>query len=153
MCANSGYQQYEVSTFTIQDKFKSKHNLGYWRGIDYIGIGPGAHGRFTLSNLSVTKTFRVLDPNGWIRCINDIGSGIKKSELIDAKSLSKETAVLGLRTLEGIDIARYKDILDLEKTNDLLNRGFLSYDSKGRRIAPTSKGLQLMDTILPEIIK
>jgi oxygen-independent coproporphyrinogen-3 oxidase len=137
----------------MQDKFKSKHNLGYWRGIDYIGIGPGAHGRFTLSNLSVTKTFRVLDPNGWIRCINDVGHGIRKSELIDAKSLSKETVVLGLRTLEGIDLARYKHILDLEKTNDLVKHGFLSYDTKGSRLVPTSKGLQVMDSLLPVIIK
>ena len=153
MCADSGYSQYEVSTFSIQDTFKSKHNLGYWRGVDYIGIGPGAHGRFRSTNMSVIKTFRILDPNGWMRSVNDVGHGIKKIDVVNATSVSKEATVLGLRTLEGVDLTKSKHILDLEATNHLVDRGFLSYGENGNRLIPTSKGLQLMDSILPEIIK
>jgi coproporphyrinogen III oxidase-like Fe-S oxidoreductase len=152
MCADSGYQQYEVSTFSKEDKFKSMHNLGYWRGIDYLGVGPGAHGCFKTTS-SVIKTFRILDPNRWMQSINDIGHGIKKNISMDDMSISKETMVLGLRTLEGVDVDIIKQIVDYEKTNDLVKLGLLTYKEKGKRLAPTSKGLQLMDSILPVILK
>ena len=153
MCAQSGYNQYEVSTFTVADKYKSKHNLGYWNGMDYIGIGPGAHGRYRSSDSSIIKTFRILEPKKWMSEIQAIGHGRKKSVAISTETLSKEIVVLGLRTLEGISLDCAKHILDIGKINELVKQGFLSYGDGGSRLMPTSKGLHLMDSILPVIFK
>lgn len=120
--------------------------------MDYIGIGPGAHGRYKTDS-SVVKTFRILDPNGWMRSVKEIGHGIRKSQSVDDEAQTREIAVLGLRTLEGISMACTKDILDIEKTNELVKCGFLRFSENGNRLIPTSKGLQVMDSVLPVIFK
>lgn len=153
MCAQSGYNQYEVSTFTIADTLKSKHNLGYWNGMDYLGVGPGAHGRFKSKDSSIIKTFRILEPKKWIHEIQSIGHGTKKIQVISSYTLLKEIVVLGLRTLEGISLDSVKHILDIDKVNELVEQGFLNYGNNGSKLMPTSMGLQLMDSILPVIIK
>ncbi len=89
----------------------------------------------------------------WMNEIAAIGHGIKKIENISPPSLLKEVAVMGLRTLEGISLNDTKHVLDLDKTNELVKQGFLSYGKDSSRLMPTSKGLQVMDHILAAIIK
>ncbi len=75
-----GYHQYEVSSFTRNESYQGQHNQAYWKGADYIGIGPGAHGRLyqrhTLSD-SVTRfrTFRILEPKRWMNSVFENGHG------------------------------------------------------------------------------
>ena len=100
------------------------------------------------------KTFRILEPKQWMREIKMVNHGIKRSQIIDSKTLSKEIVVLGLRTLEGIQLENANHILDIEKINELVKDGFFVYSkANGNRLVPTSKGLQVMDSILPMILK
>ncbi|CAG8474186.1 16332_t:CDS:10, partial [Acaulospora colombiana] len=78
-----GFNQYEVSSFERKEKF-SKHNFGYWRGSDYLGIGPGAHGRiYNPSTATRTRTYNVckdrdhqiLYPEEWMAQCEELGHG------------------------------------------------------------------------------
>ncbi|CAJ0651392.1 14229_t:CDS:2 [Entrophospora sp. SA101] len=72
-----GFKQYEVSNFYKNSKY-SRHNFGYWNGLDYLGIGPGAHGRlYDMKNNKRLRTFRILYPEDWMRQCEDLGHGFK----------------------------------------------------------------------------
>jgi coproporphyrinogen III oxidase-like Fe-S oxidoreductase len=88
-----------------------------------------------------------------MREIKMVNHGIKMSQIIDSKTLSKEIVVLGLRTLEGIPLENANHILDIERINELVKDGFFDHGTNGNRLVPTSKGLQVMDSILPMILK
>ena len=68
-----GYNQYEISSFG-KNGVVGKHNAAYWSGLDYIGVGPGAHGRFYEDGVRV-RTFGVLDPKAYIDSCLERGSG------------------------------------------------------------------------------
>lgn len=78
---SNNYQQYEVSSFALNGlkENKSVHNQGYWSGHDFIGVGPGAHGRITSVKSSRFRTFRILDPNQWMAKCESSGSGMRKT--------------------------------------------------------------------------
>ena len=88
-CHNHGYHQYEVSSFAQKDAFKSRHNQAYWQGIDYIGIGPGAHGRIRLPNGETFRTYRVLDPQSWMKQVTTLGHGIKRETTLSLSEALK----------------------------------------------------------------
>ncbi|CAJ0866438.1 6452_t:CDS:2 [Entrophospora sp. SA101] len=84
-----GFKQYEVSNFYKNSKY-SRHNFGYWNGLDYLGIGPGAHGRlYDMKNNKRLRTFRILYPEDWMRQCEDLGHGMRKSVEMDLKTIKE----------------------------------------------------------------
>ncbi|CAJ0628046.1 8730_t:CDS:10, partial [Entrophospora sp. SA101] len=154
-----GFKQYEVSNFYKNSKY-SRHNFGYWNGLDYLGIGPGAHGRlYDMKNNKRLRTFRILYPEDWMRQCEDLGHGMRKSVEMDLKTIKEELIVFGLRTKLGIPKKRFNlhsDGEQLEDVSQLVKDGFLIFDDYNESIngslRPTKNGLRLIDEILPRIL-
>ena len=82
------------------------HNLNYWEGGDYFGIGPGAHGRFTI-NETFFSTYQTYDPNTWLKMVEAKGHGTAKCKNMGRKERSEELLMVGLRTRKGINFAKF----------------------------------------------
>ncbi len=102
MCRSQGIPQYEVSSFAKGPTFYSQHNLSYWKGIDYVGIGPGAHGRITVPTGDKIRTFRILDPNRWMASCEEKNHGLAKSNPLSFKESMRESLIFGLRMVDGV---------------------------------------------------
>ena len=104
-CARAGLQAYEISNYARPGQ-ESRHNLTYWRYLDYTGIGPGAHGRITGDGgLRATRRHRAPEP--WAERVERDGHGLTADDAIPAEERAREALLMGLRLTEGIDIARF----------------------------------------------
>jgi oxygen-independent coproporphyrinogen-3 oxidase len=142
----AGFDAYEVSNHARGEAARSAHNLHVWRGGDYLGLGPGAHGRLTLEG---SRTATVAH-----RGIGDYVTGVaagapwSERETQSARDAAEEKVLLGLRTVEGVDRATFA-ALDLDP-DDLVTGGFLAVD--GDRIAATPKGRPVLDGVLKALL-
>ena len=78
MIVNSDVESYEVSNFARDNQDRSQHNSWYWRGGDFIGIGPGSHGRYHIGESRIT-TIQVPSVNEWIESVRTLGHGTRKA--------------------------------------------------------------------------
>ena len=107
ICADAGMPAYEVSNHA-RDGAQSRHNLIYWRYGDYVGIGPGAHGRLTLNGQRwATECFS--NPGRWLSGSKSGATELGRSRLSD-KDQASEFLLMGLRLDEGINPERYRKI-------------------------------------------
>ena len=140
---------YEISNHA-RPGHESRHNLTYWRYGDYVGIGPGAHGR----RLGM-RTVRHKKPENFLSAIARNGNGIVEEAALSSFEAADEALVMGLRLAEGIDpgaiAARFglSSIVNEDRVNRLVGSGHLT--QTGSRIALTSSGRLLLDAILGEI--
>eukprot|EP00002_Diphylleia_rotans_P003515 TRINITY_DN12429_c0_g1_i4.p1 TRINITY_DN12429_c0_g1~~TRINITY_DN12429_c0_g1_i4.p1 ORF type:complete len:480 (+),score=75.69 TRINITY_DN12429_c0_g1_i4:62-1501(+) len=105
------FQQYELSNY-CKDDDQSRHNLLTWRGYDYLGIGPGAHGRVTVyrtRNRYHTKQRPV--PAAWIDNIERYGDALVDEKKMAANQYAQELIVLGLRPVEGLCKLRFQRLI------------------------------------------
>ena len=161
---SAGYDQYEVSSFAKSKEFQSQHNIGYWSGRDYIGVGPGAHGRLLRGNKRF-RTYRTMSPSLWSDQINILGHGIQKEKVIDDGEMQNELVLVGLRQAKGIDGAEFllmtgatlDDILDWNEIKTLkeINLITTAANSRGQleNIKCTFDGLAVADKIAARILK
>jgi oxygen-independent coproporphyrinogen-3 oxidase len=101
MTAAAGLPAYEVSNHAHPGA-ASRHNLAYWRYDDYVGVGPGAHGRRL-----ATATERHKKPENWIAALAETGSGLNIATPLDAQTRATEALLMGLRLADGIDAAHF----------------------------------------------
>ena len=105
IAARHGLLPYEVSNYA-RPGAESRHNLTYWRYADYIGIGPGAHGRLTLDGeLYATRRHRAPEP--WAERVEKTGSGSTEETLLTPEEKGREALLMGLRLSEGINEAAF----------------------------------------------
>jgi oxygen-independent coproporphyrinogen-3 oxidase len=152
MCAAAGLPAYEVSNHA-GDMAQSRHNLVYWRGGDYVGIGPGAHGRLTL-NGQRTATETELSPTGWLKAVEARGTGETLREVIAPEAQAEEYAMMALRLSEGLDRARYRAMRGQDFDPDVLDR-LCSLDMievTPERITATLQGRRILNTVLAELL-
>ncbi|XP_032900351.1 radical S-adenosyl methionine domain-containing protein 1, mitochondrial isoform X1 [Amblyraja radiata] len=100
----AGFHQYEVSNFA-KNGAVSLHNLGYWKGMQYLGVGPGAHGRFVPWGEGKTQRearIQTLEPNNWLREVRQFGHGTRKRVQQSELDILEEMLVMGLRMNEGL---------------------------------------------------
>jgi oxygen-independent coproporphyrinogen-3 oxidase len=148
MTAAGGMPAYEISNHARKGQ-ESRHNLTYWRYDDYAGIGPGAHGR-RLGR----RTTRHRKPENFLSALTRNGHGIAEEALLTPVEAADEALVMGLRLAEGIDVDRLSErfgvpLVDWNRVERLVSTGHLARD--GTRIAATSEGRLLLDSILGEI--
>jgi putative oxygen-independent coproporphyrinogen III oxidase len=105
LCERAVYPAYEISNHA-KDGAACRHNLTYWRGGDYVGIGPGAHGRLT-SNDSTHAVRQVKAPALWLKRVTAKGCGIQEEETLAPDARTEELVMMGLRLSEGIDKERF----------------------------------------------
>jgi oxygen-independent coproporphyrinogen-3 oxidase len=105
LCATAGLPAYEISNHAVPGT-ECRHNLTYWRGGDYAGIGPGAHGRLTVDG-AVHATRQIKAPALWLKRTLKAGHGTQEEERLTPRARAEELVMTGLRTVEGIDKARF----------------------------------------------
>ena len=106
--AEHGMSGYEISNHA-RTGAESQHNLIYWRGGDYIGIGPGAHGRLTLGGHR-WATECPKSPQVWLQMVRNKQNGEMPRTLLDQGEIALEYLMMSMRLREGMDIARYEAI-------------------------------------------
>lgn len=143
-----GFEAYEVSNHAQGRAGRSQHNVLVWEGVDYIGIGPGAHGRITKDGIRQATT-AISNLNAYVARVAEAGTG-HDSEALSAIEAQEEAAMLGLRLIEGLDLARTPDLDLAARAQDLIADGFMAIDSQ--RLRATAKGRVVLDRLLFELL-
>ena len=140
-----GYTAYEVSNHACGLTARSVHNLAYWRGWDYVGAGPGGHGRLTLDGVRhATET-----PRRIADYIAAAGSP-PRLEPLSPRQASEERLLMGLRSVEGVALVELAALdLDTGRLSALVGAGLLT-DAGGRLVA-TPQGRPVLDRITAEL--
>ncbi|MEY3004893.1 MAG: hypothetical protein RLZZ491_2069 [Pseudomonadota bacterium] len=152
MCAGHGLPGYEVSNHA-HDMAQSRHNLIYWRGGDYAGIGPGAHGRLTIQGVRYA-TETALSPSLWLDAVAQKGSGETLRTALSAREHAEEYAMMALRLAEGMDRARYRRLNGSDFSQETLNhlQGHELITVTSERICTTTVGRRLLNAVLRELL-
>ncbi len=140
---------YEVSNYSKKDR-NCYHNLNYWQGGEWIGIGPGAVSRFFYKNKRTQINIRK-DPNGWINSLKKNKNGIKSITTETIEDYWNEKLLMGLRLVKGVDINPIKSILNMTKVNKLIDTNYLVLNNDIMKT--TFNGRLCLNSILTEIIK
>ncbi len=124
-CAAAGLEPYEISNYSCSG-LESIHNIIYWRGGDYIGIGPGAHGRLTLGGERLA-TQTALSPSAWLDRVSLSSSGTVKSETLSKTDHANELIMMGLRMRGGISRSRIQAVSGqaIQIPKHLVDLGFI----------------------------
>ncbi|ESQ73561.1 radical SAM family heme chaperone HemW [Asticcacaulis sp. AC402] len=143
-----GFEAYEISNHARGPQAPSMHNISVWRGIDYIGIGPGAHGRLTIDGQR-QATIAVSDLKAYTARVREIGTG-HGAEILTLEDAEEEAAMLGLRMAEGVALERFR-LLDLPtRASPLIDDGFMELTTTHLRA--TLKGRVVLDRLLLELL-
>ena len=147
----AGYEAYEVSNHARGPHARSRHNLAYWTGQDYVGAGPGAHGRLTTKQRRAT--FAAAKAHAYIARVNETGVGFETDEPLSARDAAVERLLLGLRIDAGVtwdEIA----VLGLSPArsiiHDLQAQGLAT--AGGERLAATRAGRALLDSVVKALV-
>ncbi len=148
----AGLPAYEISNHA-RPGAECRHNLTYWRYGDYVGIGPGAHGRLTFDGAKrATREHRA--PEAWLELVERQGHGWRQVEAITPEQRLAEMVMMGLRLSEGISRAALarelaaapEELLPAERLRRLTGEGYLEVDDAGLRA--TAAGRQRLDALL-----
>jgi oxygen-independent coproporphyrinogen-3 oxidase len=137
--AERGLHAYEVSNYA-QHGEESRHNLAYWQGTDYLGIGPGAHGRITV-NGARTATSTLKSPERWLKKTLRDGNGVEEWRDIPPDIEAEERLMMGLRLKEGINYAAFKAQTGFD-LRDHLSAERIALHTKNGLLAPLATHLQ-----------
>ncbi len=152
----AGLPAYEISNHARPGE-ESRHNLTYWRYGDYVGIGPGAHGRLTLDGEKfATRAHRA--PEIWLERVERDGHGAATPEPIDRNSRGSELLMMGLRLHEGIARARLVEetgrdlnaLVDASALDRLVTGGFLEVTDT--TVRATHEGRQRLNAVLAALL-
>lgn len=132
--ADRGYEHYEISNWS-HPGFRSRHNLKYWRRQPYLGFGAGAH-----SFDGFDRWANPRDPAVYAAAMMDRRLVLGEREMVDARMALDEELFLGLRQLEGIDLAEIEQryCVDLgERVRPLANEGLIELQGGRARLTPS----------------
>lgn len=144
-----GYVAYEVSNYARPGE-ESRHNLSYWKGDDYVGIGPGAHGRLTVDGRRIA-TATLKSPERWLAEVERQGHAAEVWQEVDAKDEAAERIMMGLRLKDGIAYAAFDNAYLNKKKRDLyIEQGLL--ENKSDRLQATLKGRLVLNQLVAELL-
>lgn len=151
ICGIAGFPRYEVSNHA-RIGAESRHNLIYWRYGDYLGIGPGAHGRLTMGGTRYATTC-FSNPDRWLT-----GAATGETEKPRTGLSNQEQAIefllMGLRLQEGIDVNRYAALmgkpLEAAKLAHLQDIGMISVD--GPRLTVKNQGFMVLNAVIEALL-
>jgi oxygen-independent coproporphyrinogen-3 oxidase len=152
ICSGAGLPAYEISNHA-RTGAECRHNLVYWRGHDYAGVGPGAHGRLTIDGRRVA-TATEKRPEAWLMRVEESGTGLTVNEKLTSSEAADEYLVMGLRLAEGIDPARYSALsgraLNPKRISILREEGAVETTADGR-LRVTQSGFPLLDAVVADL--
>jgi oxygen-independent coproporphyrinogen-3 oxidase len=152
----AGLADYEISNFARPGE-ESRHNLTYWRYGDYVGVGPGAHGRLTIGGEKfATRQHRA--PEAWLDLVERDGHATRQRDLVARPERLSEMLMMGLRLKDGVPRARieaesaqsFDRAVDQARLKRLIDGGFLLLSDD--RLAATSSGRQRLDAVLAALV-
>jgi putative oxygen-independent coproporphyrinogen III oxidase len=152
----AGLPAYEISNHA-RSGAECRHNLVYWRGGDYLGVGPGAHGRLTEAGQRfVTRQHRA--PEAWLAQVEASGHATRERRALTRLERQEELLLMGLRLTAGIGRARFRHALGREIEEaitpshlaPLIDGGFIELDDDGLRA--TSAGRQRLNAVLAALV-
>ena len=151
ICDEMGMPSYEVSNHA-RDGAQSRHNLIYWRYGDYLGIGPGAHGRLTQNGTRfATECFS--NPQRWLDA-SATGKTEKPREPLTPADQASEFLMMGLRLKEGVDLKRYTTLAGapLSKKKIIRMQDIGMINLVGDQLSVTNQGFMVLNAILAELL-
>ncbi len=152
VCAKHGLPAYEISNHA-REGAECRHNLVYWRGEEYAGIGPGAHGRLDLGGeRHATATEK--RPEAWLMRVEANDHGVVTDDVLNREERADEYLLMGLRLTEGIDPKRYAALsgraLDERRIAVLREEGAITVDADGR-LRVTQAGFPVLDAVVADL--
>ena len=151
ICEDAGYLGYEISNHA-RSGAESRHNRVYWRYGDYVGIGPGAHGRLSFGGQRYA-TEAWSNPNKWLDLVGQEQSEKERSSLTGADQAS-EFLMMGLRLTEGVDQRRFEALsgqpLPVDRIEYLSDLGMINVQASNLTVTP--QGRMVLNAILAELL-
>lgn len=149
---DAGLPAYEVSNHAISEGHQSRHNLTYWNGGDWIGVGPGAHGRVTVNGKRYAYEAE-RKPEVYMANVQALGSGWGDALVLDAVGVARELLAMGLRPAGGINVNRIEAITGVPVPRDKIavfaEQGWVRLD--GSQLSLTPSGRLLADALTAEL--
>jgi oxygen-independent coproporphyrinogen-3 oxidase len=155
--SDAGFELYEISNYAKKN-FTCHHNLVYWQGGDYLGIGAGAHSRIYFKDEPLRQAITMLhEPLAWLKKAEEFGAGIQKQEKISPLELCEELILMGLRLSEGISSEifqtifqkKFSEVFDFKKLQKLANQGLIEFDKNSLKI--TNQSRLLTNSIIQKV--
>lgn len=175
ICAEHGLRAYEISNYAKPGQ-ECRHNLAYWRGDEYLGIGPGAHGRIrvrssefriqegnntelrTLNSELWVATATLKSPERWLSMVEEKGEGLEIFQAIPPRDRAEEMIITGLRTAGGITAQQVKmrtgfdmaNLINQEQQKTLEKEDFLAVSSDTLQVTP--RGGMLLNRVIQALL-
>ena len=143
---------YEISNHAVEGA-ESRHNLIYWRYGDYIGVGPGAHGRISENGNKIATT-TIENPENWLRGVELNGTSTIDDEVINHIDQASEYLMMSLRLIEGVDMERYKKISGIALDNKLIDKNIENGLIKviNNNLIATQHGRIILNTLIKDLL-
>jgi oxygen-independent coproporphyrinogen-3 oxidase len=152
--AAHGLPAYEISNHA-RPGAESRHNLTYWRYGEYVGVGPGAHGRFVENGTRIVTIAEKM-PESWADLVERKGHGIIDGEVLSRSEEADEFLLMGLRLVEGIDLERYERLsgrgLSSSRLSILQEEGLVSSIGNSR-LRATPSGMIVLDALVADLAR
>ncbi|TNE59839.1 MAG: coproporphyrinogen III oxidase [Alphaproteobacteria bacterium] len=153
LCNEAGLAAYEVSNYA-KPGAEGRHNLTYWRYGDYLGVGPGAHGRLSQGGKRFATETEAL-PAKWLAAVKQKGQGLVEQIEIAPETQAEEYLLMGLRLREGISKDRAGALagtpLNWGALQDLETEGLIEQDKN--TLAATTEGRLVLNTLISEVVR
>jgi putative oxygen-independent coproporphyrinogen III oxidase len=150
-CAEAGLPLYEISNHAAPGE-ESRHNLVYWRNGDFVGVGPGAHGRITIGN-NRFATEAIRQPAEWLSAAK-LGKTESVRTVVLPHEQVDEMVMMGLRLAEGIDLTRHRSLsgkdFPPQVVSELVEYGLIS--TVTNRIVATDRGKAVLNSVLVKLL-
>jgi putative oxygen-independent coproporphyrinogen III oxidase len=152
VCSAHDLPAYEISNHARAGA-ECRHNLVYWRGEEYAGIGPGAHGRLDIDGVRHAMATEKR-PEQWLMRVEANGHGLITDDRLNSEERADEFLLMGLRLAEGIDPKRYAAlsgrVLDPSRIAVLREEGAIAVDENGR-LRVTKAGFPILDAVVADL--
>jgi oxygen-independent coproporphyrinogen-3 oxidase len=143
---------YEISNHA-RPGAESRHNLIYWRYGEYVGVGPGAHGRILTAKGRRAHSTEP-HPEMWMTCVETEGHGLVEDELLSTEEQGDEFLLMGLRLSEGIEPTQFEALsnrmLDKSRISSLVEDGMVEMTQHGR-LRVSAAGFPLLDAVVADL--
>lgn len=152
ICGTHGLSVYEVSNYAKPEQ-ECRHNLVYWRYGDYVGVGPGAHGRLTTDKGRIA-TAALKAPGAWLASVEAHDHGLETREFVSATEQGDEMMLMGLRLSEGVSLTRFERLagapIEAARLTGLIAQGLLTRE--GDQITATADGRLVLNGVLGRLL-
>ncbi|MGE3147906.1 MAG: radical SAM family heme chaperone HemW [Pseudorhodoplanes sp.] len=152
ICDAAGLPAYEISNHA-RPGAECRHNLVYWRGHEYAGIGPGAHGRLDIDGRRYA-TATEKRPEDWLMRVEEHGHGLTTDDRLSTAERADEYLLMGLRLAEGIDLQRFEAIagrtLDRKRVEILRSEGAVETTPAGH-LRVTQACFPILDAVVADL--